>query len=66
MKKTNLPYRMYAVAIVKHGLVYGQIYGPYNRIQDAEKALKSIQARKGDQGDHEIIYADTEWVTYIS
>lgn len=61
MKKTNLPYRMYAVAVVTGGMVYG----PYNRVQDAEKALKRLQARPGDRGEHEIIYSRQKWETYI-
>lgn len=65
MKKTNLPQTMYAVAVVSGGVVFGQVYGPYNRIQDAEKALARLQARNGDQDKYQIIYSSQKWVTYI-
>lgn len=64
MKTTHLPDMMYAVAAASNGIVWGQIYGPYNRIQDAEKALERAQKYSHDI-EYLIIYTTTKWVTYI-
>lgn len=66
MKKTNLPYRMYAVAVVTGGMVYGQVYGPYNRIQDAEKVLARLNKGVDAKVGYEIIYTNAVWKSYIS
>lgn len=66
MKKTNLPQEMYAVAVVTGGVVYGQIYGPYNRIQDAEKALERLNKGVDAEVGYEIIHSRLKWESYIS
>lgn len=65
MKKTNLPPTVYAVAVVTGGMVYGQVYGPYNRIQDAEKVLKRLNKGVDARVGYEIIYSRLKWETYI-
>lgn len=62
MKKTLLPQEMYAVAVVIDGIVWGQVYGPYNRLQDAHKALSRIQARKGDRDEYQVIKSGLKWL----
>lgn len=65
MKKTNLPQEMYAVAAVMDGVVWGQVYGPYNRLQDAEKALARLQAQR-HQVAYQIIHSPLKWGSYTA
>lgn len=37
-----LPVKMYGVAIVSDGIIYGKVYGSYLRRTDAEKALERL------------------------
>lgn len=60
MKKTSLPQTMYAVAIVWDGYVMGEVYGPYNRLQDAKKALDTLE-RQARKAEYKIIKSDMKW-----
>lgn len=65
MKKTNLPYSLYAVAPVMDGVVWGKVYGPYNRLQDAEKALARLQEQR-HQVAYQIIVSPLKWGSYTA